>query len=326
MSWAFIAFTSEVCFSVVSEALMACMSFWVILTSLKGLISPRTNPYNKPWRPKRPSVKSTNNNATLKFGHDKTNFKHTLFLGSFRLNMMVLYLFMYLLSVLRKMSNISTSMLATSFTTSLSDVFKSPHSPTLQKWNGSSSSLEKSKVPTHARGRTLTAWPGCWRGTSGCSVWSGCWAEMVWTRERWEQAAPAGFWSRSPAPGLEKVSGPTLKAARGWTKPGEQEASSGWWTLSYGLWGRPFDDGWGRMWMVLLRLWPDRPVLCWGVSRGVGLQTRCCCLAASVFQGSDPAGSLLHRQAEKMEQREQQRPLQTGSEELQLQPPVLCPF
>lgn len=240
--------------------------------------------------------------------------------------MIVLYLFMYLLSVLRNMSNISTSMLATSFTTSLSDVFRSPHSPTLQKWNGSSSRLKKSKVLTYARGRTLTAWPGCWRGTSGCSVWSGCWAEMVWMRERWEQVAPADFWFRSPVPGPEEASGPTLKAAQGWTKAGEQEASSVWWMLSYGLWGLPFDDGWGQMWMVLLRLWPDRPVLRWGVNRGVWLQTHCCCLAPSVFQARDPVVFLLHWQAEKMEQREQQSPLQTGSGELQLHPPVFCPF
>lgn len=45
-------------------------------------------------------------------------------------------------------------------------------------------------------------------------------------RERWEQEAPADFWFRSPVPGPEKVSGPTLKAAQGLTKAGEQEASS----------------------------------------------------------------------------------------------------
>lgn len=45
-------------------------------------------------------------------------------------------------------------------------------------------------------------------------------------RERWEQVAPADFWFRSPVPGPQKASGPTLKAARGWAKAGEQEASS----------------------------------------------------------------------------------------------------
>lgn len=60
-------------------------------------------------------------------------FKQTLFLGSLMLNMIVLYLFMYLLSVLRNMSNISISMLATSFATSLSDMSKSSQSHNLKQ-------------------------------------------------------------------------------------------------------------------------------------------------------------------------------------------------
>lgn len=68
-----------------------------------------------------------------------TNFEQTLFLGSFRLNIIVLYLFMYLLSVLRNISNISISMLATSFATSLSVISKSSQSHTLEKWKGSQS-------------------------------------------------------------------------------------------------------------------------------------------------------------------------------------------
>lgn len=97
-----VSLTTVVSFTLGSGALVACISFWLILTSLKGLISPCTTQYNKP-----------------------------LFLGSFRLNIIVLYLFMYLLSVLRNMSNISISMLATSFAASLSDISKSSHSHTL---------------------------------------------------------------------------------------------------------------------------------------------------------------------------------------------------
>lgn len=96
------SFTSVVALRLGATALTACISFWLILTSLKGLISLCTTLYNKP-----------------------------LFFGSFRLNIIVLYLFMYLLSVLRNMSNISISMLATSFVTSLSDISKSSQSETL---------------------------------------------------------------------------------------------------------------------------------------------------------------------------------------------------
>lgn len=245
------------------------------------------------------------------------NIKQTLFLGSFRLNIIVLYLFMYLLSVLRNMSNISTSILATSFTASLSDIFKSLQSPTLQKWNGSSWSLKKTDVLTYSCGYTLTSLPGCWRGTSGCSVWSGCWAEMVWTRERWEQVAPADSESRSEVLGPEKVLDLTTKPAQGWTKAEVQMASLVWWMPSYRLRGLLF-HGREQMWMVFLRLWPDSTVLCWGVYRDVCLKTGYCWLAPLVF--------LVHWQAEKMEQHLQQSPLETDSEELQLQPPVFSPI
>lgn len=55
----------------------------------------------------------------------------TLFLGSFRLNMSDLYLFLYLLSVLRQRLNISFSMATASRPTSLSLIFRSSLSLTL---------------------------------------------------------------------------------------------------------------------------------------------------------------------------------------------------
>lgn len=54
------------------------------------------------------------------------------------------------------------------------------------------------------------------------------------------------------------------------------------------------------------------------------LQAHRRCSAPAVFQASDPVVFLLHWQAEKMEHREQQSPLQTASKELQN--PVFCPF
>lgn len=55
----------------------------------------------------------------------------TLFLGSFRLNIKDLYLFLYLLSVLRQRLNISFSMANASLPTSLSVIFRSSLSLTL---------------------------------------------------------------------------------------------------------------------------------------------------------------------------------------------------
>lgn len=62
--------------------------------------------------------------------------KLTLFFGSFRLNISDLYLFLYLLSVLMHRLNISFSMANASLATSLSVMFRSSLSLTLQKSDG----------------------------------------------------------------------------------------------------------------------------------------------------------------------------------------------